>query len=46
MATEGRGAAGLDRTHDAPLDPPKVLGVRLAIGVTVAAEDLRHLQHG
>ena len=44
MAAERRRAAGLDRAHDAPLDAPEMAGMRLTIGLAVAAEDIRHLQ--
>ena len=46
MAAERRGSARLDRTHDAALCPAKMTGVGLAISLTVAAEDVRHLQSG
>ena len=44
MAAERRGPARLDRTHDAALGAAEVAGMRLAIGLAVAAEDVRHLQ--
>ena len=46
VATEGRRAAGLDRRHYAVLATIEVAGIGLAIGLAVAAEDIRHLQGG
>ena len=42
-AKQGR-AAGLDRCHDAALGLREPLPLRGAKGLTVAAEDVRHLQ--
>src|SRR3954451_17181658 len=39
-------AACLDRAHDAAFDPAEVAGMRLAVRLAVAAEDVRHLQCG
>jgi hypothetical protein len=44
MAAKSGGPTRLDRAHDATLDASYVPGMRLATGVAVAAEDLRHLQ--
>jgi hypothetical protein len=44
MAAEPRRAACLDRRHDAALGAAEVAGMRLAISLAVAAEDVRHLQ--
>jgi len=44
MAAERRGATGLDRGHDAPLGGRERGTGGGAIGLTVAAEDIRHLQ--
>src|SRR5271167_4168389 len=44
MPAERRGPAELDRAHHPTLDPAKVTGVSQAIGLAVAAEDIRHLQ--
>jgi hypothetical protein len=38
--------AGLDRPHHAPLATIEVTGIYLAIGLTVAAEHIRHLERG
>ena len=46
MAAEPRRAARFDRRHDAALDPAEMAGMGLAIGVTVTAEHVRHLQGG
>ncbi len=41
MAAEFRRSAQFDRAHHAPFDPAEVSCMRLAIGITVAAEDRR-----
>ena len=46
MAAEPRRAARLDRRHDAALGAAEVTGMRLTVSLTVAAEDIRHLQTG
>ena len=46
MATEGRGAAGLDGRHDPTLPAGQSGGVFGAIGGAVAAEDIRQLSAG
>jgi hypothetical protein len=46
VASERRRTAGLDRSHHATLRTIEVAGIDLAIGRTVAAEDLRHLERG
>jgi hypothetical protein len=46
VASERRRAAGLDRCHDATLATIEVAGIGLAIGFTVAAEDIRYLKGG
>src|SRR5271166_2947045 len=46
MTTERRCPACLDRTHDAALGSAKTADMGLTISVTVAAEDIRHLQRG
>src|SRR3954469_18523162 len=46
MAAERRGAACLDRTHDAPFGAAEMAGVLLAVRLAVAAEDVRHLERG
>ena len=45
MATERRRPAGRDSAHDATLDAPEMAGMRLSERLTMAAEDIRHLQH-
>ena len=42
VAAEGGGPAGLDRAHDPPVGGRQRPLVRLAIGLAVAAEDVRH----
>jgi len=44
MPAERRAPAELDRAHHPTLDPAEVTGVSQAIGLAVAAEDIRHLQ--
>ena len=44
MTTEGRRPAHLDRGHDAPLCRGERRTMLLAIGFTIAAEDVRHFQ--
>ena len=44
MTAERRGAADLDRRHDAPLAEAHMTLVGRAPGGAVAAEDIRHLQ--
>jgi len=44
MPAEGRGAAELDRRHDAPLAEAQMTLVGGAPSGAVAAEDIRHLQ--
>ena len=44
VAAQRRGAAELDRAHDAPLREAEVPRVRGAPGGPVAAEDVRHLE--
>ena len=46
VAAERRRPAQLDGAHDPPFDAAEMAGVCLAIGVAVAAEDIRHLQIG
>jgi hypothetical protein len=46
VASQRRRAAGLDRPHHATLATIEVAGIGLAIGFTVAAEDIRHLEVG
>jgi hypothetical protein len=46
VASERRRTAGLDRRHHATLATIEVAGIGLAIGFTVAAEDIRHLEVG
>ncbi len=46
MASERRRTANLDRRHHATLRTIEVAGIGLAIGLTVAAEDVRHLERG
>src|SRR5262245_10246210 len=46
VAPERRRTAGLDRPHHAPLATIEVTGIGLAIGLTVAAAHIRHLQRG
>src|SRR3954470_8288309 len=46
MAAERRGAACLDRTHDAPFGAAEMAGVPLTVRLAVAAEDVRHLERG
>src|SRR4051794_18303101 len=46
MAAERRGATRLDRAHDAPFGAAEVAGMRLAVRLAVAAEDIRHLERG
>jgi hypothetical protein len=46
MATECRCSTELYGAHDAPLGQAKVPRMRLTIGLSMAAEDLRHLQAG
>jgi hypothetical protein len=46
VASERRRTAGLDRPHHAPLATIEVTGIYLAIGLTVAAEHIRHLERG
>ena len=45
MTAERRGATDLDRRHDAPLAEAQMALVGGTPGGTVAAEDIRHLQH-
>ena len=44
MTAEGGSATNLDRPHDASLVEAHVVGVGGAPRLTVAAEDVRHLQ--
>jgi hypothetical protein len=44
VTPERHRTAGLDRTHHAPLATIEVTGIGLAIGFTVAAEHIRHLE--
>jgi len=44
MTAEDSGAADFDRRHDATLRDGERVTVLLAIVVTVAAEDIRHLE--
>ena len=44
MAAGRGGPADLDRAHDTPFGTAKVSGMVTAIGITVAAEDLRHFE--
>jgi hypothetical protein len=44
MTAERSRATNLDRRHDAPLGKADVAGVGRAPRITVAAEDIRHLQ--
>ena len=44
MAAERCRSAGHNGAHDAPLDAAEVSFVRAAIGIAVAAENIRHLQ--
>src|ERR1039458_1229294 len=46
MTTQGRGPAHLDRGHDASLCRGERRTMLLAIGFTIAAEDVRHFQLG
>ena len=46
MTTQGRRAAHLDRGHDASLCRGERRTMLLAIGFTIAAEDVRHFQLG
>ena len=46
MPAQRRRPARLDRRHDAALGAAEVVGVGLPVGRAVAAEDIRHLQHG
>ena len=46
MTTERGGPAQLDRRHDAALDAAEMTVMGEAIGMTMAAEDIRHLQFG
>ena len=45
VASERRRTAGLDRRHHATLRTIEMAGIGLAIDLTVAAEDIRHLEH-
>ncbi len=44
MPAQRRRPAQLDRAHHATLDPAEMAVMGLAIGIAVAAEDIRHLQ--
>src|SRR3954447_15882171 len=46
MAAERRGAACLDRTHDAPFGAAEMAGVPLTVRLAVAAENIRYLERG
>jgi hypothetical protein len=46
VASERRRTAGLNRCHYAVLATIEVAGIGLAIGLTVAAEHIRHLKDG
>lgn len=46
VTAEPSGTARLDGAHDAALGAAEAAGMRLAISLAVAAEDVRHLQHG
>src|SRR3954471_23464559 len=46
MAAQRRGATRLDRAHNAPFGAAEVAGMRLAVRLAVAAEDVRHLERG
>ena len=46
MAAERRCAAHLDRRHDAAVSGGQAAGLIGAIGGTIAAEDIRHLERG
>jgi hypothetical protein len=44
MATNSGCAAGLDRCHHAQLTTIEVTGIGAAVGLAVAAEDIRHFE--
>src|SRR5262249_58610951 len=44
VSSEYRRTAGSDRSHHATLATIEMAGIGLAIGFTVAAEDIRHLE--
>ena len=44
MPTKCRRATGLDRCHDASLDPAEMRGMTATERLAMAAEDIRHLQ--
>lgn len=46
MTSECSGATQFDRRHDAPLDAAEMAVVGKAISMTMAAEDIRHLEYG
>jgi hypothetical protein len=46
VTSERRRTAGLDRGHHATLATIEVAGIGLAVGLAVAAEDIRHLEAG
>jgi hypothetical protein len=46
VTAEPSGTARLDGAHDATFGAAKVAGMSLGISLTVAAEDVRRLQHG
>jgi hypothetical protein len=46
VAAERRSSARCDGAHDTALGAAEMLGMHLAVGVAMAAEDLRHLQPG
>ena len=46
MAAERRSSARCDGAHDTALGAAEMLGMHLAVGFAVAAEDLRHLPPG
>lgn len=46
MPTERRRPAQLDRGHDTALHPAEMAFVNSGIGMTMTAEDIRHLQLG
>jgi hypothetical protein len=45
MAAQGRCSAAANRPHDLKLAKAQMPGIIFAIGVAVAAENIRHLQH-
>ena len=45
MPAQGRRSAAANRPHDLELATAQMPGIILGVGVTVTAEDIRHLQH-